>query len=82
MLRAAAHSLGQIGNRAAVPALLAALQDQEEESDVRREAVIALGLIGDKSALPVLNGLAAADDPYLSRAAFEASRRISLNGGP
>lgn len=77
VLRAAAHSLGQIGNRAAVPALLAALQDQEEESDVRREAATALGLIGDKSALPALNGLSDAEDPYLSRAALEASRKIS-----
>ncbi len=77
VLRAAAHSLGQIGSRAAVPALLAALQDQAEESDVRREAASALGLIGDKAALPALNGLLSADDPYLSRAALDASRRIS-----
>jgi HEAT repeat protein len=77
VLRAAAHSLGQIGNKAALPALLAALQDQEEESDVRREAATALGLIGDKSALPALNDLSSADDPYLARAAFDASRRIS-----
>jgi len=80
--RAAAHSLGQIGNRAAVPELLSAVQDQEEESDVRREAATALGLIGDKAALPALNGLSDAEDPYLSRAALEASRRISLNGAP
>ena len=77
VLRAAAHSLGQIKNRAAVPALLAALQDQEEENDVRREAAVALGLIGDKSALPALNGLSSADDPYLSSAAFDAARKIS-----
>ncbi len=82
VMRAAAHSLGQIGNRTAVPALLAALQDQEEESDVRREAATALGMIGDKSALPALKELFGADDPYLSLAAFEASRRISINGGP
>ncbi len=82
VLRAAAHSLGQIRNRAAVPALLAALQDQEEENDVRREAATALGLIGDNSALPALKGLSDADDPYLSRAALEASRRISLNSNP
>jgi HEAT repeat protein len=82
VLRAAAHSLGQIKNRAAVPALLAALQDEEEESDVRREAATALGLIGDSSALPALNALSDADDPYLSRAASDASRRISLNPAP
>ena len=76
ILRAAARSLGQIGNRAAVPALLAIVQDEQAESDVRREAAIALGLIGDASALPTLNGLVSAPDPYLSLAAFEASRRI------
>ncbi len=77
VLRAAAHSLGQIGNRAAVPALLAALQDEDEESDVRREAATALGLIGDSSALPALNALSGAEDPYLARAAYDASRKIS-----
>lgn len=82
VLRAAAHSLGQIGSRAAVPALLAALQDEQAESDVRREAATSLGLIGDRAALPALTGLLSADDPYLSRAAFEASRRISHNSNP
>ena len=82
VLRAAAHALGQIGSRAGVPALLAALQDQEAESDVRREAATSLGLIGDRAALPALTGLLSADDPYLSRAAFEASRRISQNTNP
>ena len=82
VLRAAAHSLGQIGSRAGVPALLAALQDEKEESDVRREAATALGLIGDKSALPALNGLFSADDPYLSRAALQASRQISHTTNP
>jgi HEAT repeat protein len=82
VLRAAAHSLGQIGSRAGVPALLAALQDQEAESDVRREAATSLGLIGDRAALPALTGLLSADDPYLSRAAFEASRRISHDSNP
>jgi HEAT repeat protein len=82
VLRAAAHSLGQIGSRAGVPALLAALQDQEAESDVRREAATSLGLIGDRAVLPALTGLLSADDPYLSRAAFEASRRISQNSNP
>lgn len=76
VLRAAAHSLGQLKNRAAVPALLAALQDQEEESDVRREAATALGLLGDKSALPALQHLIDSADPYLSRAAFIAVQRI------
>ena len=77
VLRAAAHSLGQIGNRAALPALLAVLQDEQAETDVRRESAIALGLIGDATALPALNAVLNADDPYLSRAAFDAARLIS-----
>ena len=78
VLRAAAHSLGQIRNRAAVPSLIAAVQDEQAESDVRREAAIALGLIGDAAAIPALNGLSSADDPYLSTAAFAALRRITI----
>jgi HEAT repeat protein len=77
VLRAAAHSLGQTGNRAALPALLAAVQDETLESDVRREAAVALGRTGDEAALPALNAAMTADDPYLSRAAFEAARLIN-----
>lgn len=81
VLRAAAHSLGQIGNAAGVPALLAAVQDESADDDVRREAAKALGLIGDPAALPALNSLQNATDPYLSLAAHEASRRISQRQG-
>lgn len=77
VLRAAAHSLGQIGSRAGVPALLAALQDEKIDDDIRREAARALGMIGDPAALPALNSLVIAGDPYLSLTAYEASRRIS-----
>lgn len=77
VLRAAAHSLGQIGSRAGLPALLAALQDDQSEDDIRREAASALGMIGDPAALPALNALSSASDPYLSGAAYEASRKIS-----
>jgi len=77
VLRAAAHSLGQIGSRAGLPALLAALQDDKSEDDIRREAALALGMIGDPAALPALNALSSASDPYLSGAAYEASRKIS-----
>ncbi len=82
VLRAAAHSLGQIRNRAALPSLIAALQDEQAESDIRREAATALGLIGDAAALPALNGLSNNDDPYLSQAAFNASRRITIRNQP
>ncbi len=75
--RAAAHSLGQIGSRAAVPALITALIDITTSNDVRREAARALGLINDPAAIPSLQSVLAAPDPYLSRIAFEALKRLS-----
>lgn len=84
VLRAAAHSLGQIGSRAGVPVLIVVLQDEKAEDDVRREAAFALGAIGDASALPALHNAVTASDPYLSAAAHEAIRKISrsqIGGG-
>jgi HEAT repeat protein len=77
VLRAAAHSLGQIGNRAATPALIVVLSDEKAEDDVRREAAWALGRIGDTSAVNALEQALTARDPYLAEAAREALRRIS-----
>jgi HEAT repeat protein len=76
VLRAAAHSLGQIGGSLGLPALFLVLQNEKADDDVRREAVIALGMIGDPSALPALREAVTASDPYLSQAAQEAIRRI------
>jgi HEAT repeat protein len=67
--RAAARSLGQIGSRAGVPALVSAL--------VRRESARALGLIADPAAVPALRSALAARDPYLSRLAYEALLKIA-----
>lgn len=77
VLRAAAKSLGLIGSREALPALIAVLQDEKAEDDVRREAAVALGAIGDAAALSILRGVLTARDPYLSRAAQEAIRKIT-----
>jgi HEAT repeat protein len=77
VLRSAARSLGQIGNRAGVPALIGALQDDKAETDLRREAASALGEIGDASAIPALRDVTTAGDPYLAEAAHQALRRIS-----
>ncbi|MGH9966643.1 MAG: HEAT repeat domain-containing protein, partial [Pyrinomonadaceae bacterium] len=77
VLRAAAHSLGQIASGAGIPALVAALEDEKTDSDVRREAAAALGSIGNPSAVPALRKVLTAQDPYLSLAAFEALSRIS-----
>jgi HEAT repeat protein len=77
VLRAAARSLGQIRSRAAVPALIATLENESNAGDVRREAATALGLIGDTSAEPALRAAFASTDPYLSEAARKALRRLA-----
>lgn len=76
VLRAAAQSLGQIGSRAGLSALIKVLEDGKAVDDVRREAAIALGLIGDSSAIPALRIALTAADPYLSEAAHNAIRKI------
>jgi len=75
--RSAAHSLGLIKSRVAVPALIAALSDERAGSDVRREAALALGLIGDQSAVAALRSALTSPDPYLSRVAYEALRMLA-----
>ena len=77
VLRAAAVSLGQIGSRAAMPSLIAALEDEKTETDVRREAARALGSIGDPAAEPALRKSTTASDAHLALIAYEALRRIS-----
>lgn len=74
--RAAAISLGRIASRESVPALVEALSDTRAPSDIRRECARALGLIGDARAVPALRSALAAQDPYLSRIAFEALKKI------
>ena len=77
VVRAAAHSLGQIRSRSAVPPLIAALANDSLPQDVRREAAQSLGLIGDPSAIPALQTASSDNDPHLSRIAVEALRRIA-----
>lgn len=74
--RAAAVALGQIGSRESVPALVEALSDARAPSDIRRECARALGIIGDPTAAPALGSVLTAQDPYLSRIAFEALSKI------
>ena len=76
VLRAAAHALGEIKSRAAVPALIEALSNDSLDTDIRREAAQALGLIGDPSASPALRTATSASDPHLSQIAFEALHKI------
>jgi HEAT repeat protein len=78
VMRAAARSLGQIRSRSAVDVLIATLANDANDSDVRREAATALGLIGDPAAGPALQAAFASSDPYLSEAAGEALRLLKL----
>ncbi len=79
VMRAAARSLGQIGSRSGVPALMAALQNEGNAMDIRRAAAVALGLIGAPEAVPALRSLLTSTDPYLSLAAQESLQRIAAN---
>ncbi|HWS89930.1 MAG TPA: HEAT repeat domain-containing protein [Pyrinomonadaceae bacterium] len=74
--RAAAVSLGRLGSREAVPVLVETLSNARTPDDVRREAARALGLIGDPAAVPALRSVLTHRDPYLSRTAFEALRKL------
>lgn len=75
--RAAAHSLGQIRSSVAIPALASVVMDKRAPDDVRREAANSLGLIGDPLAIPALREVLTARDPYLSRIAYEALKKIT-----
>lgn len=77
VLMAAARSLGQIGSRVGVPALIATLEDRTTPQEVRREAAIALGLIGDPAARRILVKVVNEEDPYIARTAHEALSRIA-----
>jgi HEAT repeats len=59
----AAEALGYLGNRAALPQLLAATEDRSVE--VRFWSVFALGQLGEASALPTLENLAQRDHERL-----------------
>ncbi|HYK22739.1 MAG TPA: HEAT repeat domain-containing protein [Pyrinomonadaceae bacterium] len=76
VLRAAAVALGQIRSRAGTAALVSALSNEKLPNDVRREAARSLGLIGDPSAEPALRAASTAEDPYLSRIAFESLKKL------
>jgi len=49
-----AYVLGQIQNKAALPALTSVLNDESEHVMVRHEAAEAMGAIGCRSSIPVL----------------------------
>lgn len=62
--------------RAASSVLLRILRNPQETSDVKREAALALGEIGDPRAVPVLQSLLAAEDEFVARTAGTALGKI------
>lgn len=58
------------------PLLVRMLADKAESDDVRREAVYALGALGDPSVRPLLEPLVLSEDPYLAAIAKEALARL------
>ena len=76
VLRSVARALGQLRSRNAVTSLVALVQDEKAESDVRREAAWALGEIADPSGLAALNLAVDSNDPHLSQAAHDAIQKI------
>jgi HEAT repeat protein len=91
--RSAARSIGQIAKinrtkdtsitevspafRSAVGALIQILQNPKTLPDVKREAAFALGAIGDKSAIPVLETNADSKDYYLAAICKDALKKIN-----
>jgi HEAT repeat protein len=79
---AAASTLGKLGNRSGTSTLLALLDNPEKtrhwkSSDIRRWAVRSLGLVGDRSSLPILNTIATQDqDPLIRETAIVAMARL------
>ncbi len=55
--RSAARALGEIGDPVAVPALIGALHSYERRTTFKEEAVVALGKIGDRSAVEPMGRL-------------------------
>jgi HEAT repeat protein len=59
-----------------VDVLTAVLQNKRESDDTRREAAYALGAIGDKSSVRVLQTYLSGEDPYLAEICKEALLKI------
>jgi HEAT repeat protein len=77
----AAWQLGQLGERRAVPALIKALQIDENE-DVRWTAAWALGELGDPSAIPALEAASEDDESDdVRNRAWEALRILKSKQG-
>ncbi len=58
------------------PLLIKLLQNSKETNEVKREALFALGEIGDQSAIPSLQTFLQSEDSYLAQNAAEALKKI------
>ena len=61
-----AYVLGQMQNPSALPCLLERLEDLDEDLMVRHEAAEALGAIGDRRAIEILEKFVDDDEPVIS----------------
>jgi HEAT repeat protein len=78
--QAAAVSLGKLGAAEAIEPLLRAIRDESEL--VRKGVVNALGMVGDKRALPELKRVAAEDTEAVAGRAREVMREIRADALP
>ncbi|MFQ5456108.1 MAG: HEAT repeat domain-containing protein [Nitrospirota bacterium] len=76
----AAEALGNKGDKKAIPALVAALNDEENDEDVKWNIIWALGAIGDKEAVPAL--IEVLKDNDLQGAASKSLKRIGKDAVP
>ncbi len=67
--------------RAAQTVLIEMLKDARETDDAKREAAFALGAIGDRAAISVLQANLTAKDYYLAQICKEALRKIAVYRG-
>jgi HEAT repeat protein len=61
---------------AAADVLTSVLKNSDESDDTRREAAFALGAVGDKRSIPVLQAYLSSSDPYLAEICKEALLKI------
>jgi len=77
----AAEALGKIGDRYAVPPLIACLRDLNRDKNVRIYAALALGQLGDALAVEPLKAALDRDpDQFVSFAAAQALERLGVPG--
>ncbi|MFO7898003.1 MAG: HEAT repeat domain-containing protein [Planctomycetota bacterium] len=73
--QAAAHTLGGVGTKPALRALMAAFA-REQEPTVQQAIISALGSTGERDAVPILKTALSSDDAATRRAAFGALQKF------